>query len=109
MADKQVSLSDLIKQREELEQQINLIRTTQRNNALEQIQTLIAQHELTVIDVFPQFGQKAQAKTAVRKGEPRPVLFRDPVTGRGWTGKGRRPGWLPEEGKPELEAFRVQQ
>ena len=109
MADKKdVSLSELIRQKEELEAQIGLIRTTQRNSALGTIQTLIAEHGLSVVDVFPQFGQKVAAKKGV-KGEPRPVLYRDPVTGKGWTQKGRRPSWLPAEGDPALEKFRVAQ
>lgn len=108
MADKQVNLSELIKQREELEQQINLIRTTQKTNAINNVQSIIAEHQLTVMDVFPQFGQKVAAKR-VGKGEARPVMFRDPVSQKTWTGKGRRPGWLPAEGDVALEQFRVAQ
>lgn len=111
MADKPApSLADLIKAREELEQQINLIRVANRNKALEMIATLIAENNLTQQDIFPkptrEMKKEAQGEKQPKstKGVKLAPLFRDPVTGKEWTGRGRSPKWM--EGK-DPEQFRI--
>jgi DNA-binding protein H-NS len=72
---------------------------------LEQFQKLLSSEGLTLEDVI---GTK-------RRGKPRKrgvlrVKYRDPETGKGWSGRGRKPVWLVDKLQKglKLEDFAVE-
>ncbi|MGE0315509.1 MAG: H-NS family nucleoid-associated regulatory protein [Lautropia sp.] len=86
-------LTDLIAQKAALEKKIQEVRQAEHADAVKSVRALIEQFGLTRDDIF-------DADTAPgrrRKGGPRgkaPALYRDPATGKTWSGRGREPLWL---------------
>lgn len=93
------SLQDLLAQREAIEKAIENARKQEISSAVAQVRTLVAQHGLTVKDVFPGRGQGAAKSTS--KVAPK---YRDPATGQTWTGRGKAPKWI--DGK-DRQAFAI--
>jgi DNA-binding protein H-NS len=57
----------------------------------------MADYGLTTDDLLPRRrGRPAGsgAKTAKAEKTPYPPKYRDPKTGKTWSGRGRQPGWL---------------
>ena len=93
------SLQELLLQQKELAAQIEAARKREISDAVQQVRGLVAQHDLSVEDVFPnRRGRKASvgAKVAPK--------YRDPATGTTWTGRGKPPRWI--EGK-DRAAFAI--
>lgn len=72
--------SALIKQRDELDKQIEEAKRTERAGALETIRNLMATYGITPEQI-------------ARKGKV-PVKWIDPKTGTGWAGRGKKPKWF---------------
>lgn len=74
-------------------------RKAELDQALSQIRNLVQQYELTLDDLQGLFtkrrGRRPAAEKAVSasKGVPK---YRDPDTGRTWTGQGKPPNWIKE-------------
>jgi len=83
-------LEQLIKQREELDRQIEQLHRDQREGVLNEIRRLMDLHNLTTEDLMIK-----PRRTGFRV--PAQVKYRDPETGATWSGRGRAPRWL--EGK----------
>lgn len=81
---------DLLKQREELEQQIKQARTTELKDAVDQVRALVTEFSLTPEDVFP----PARGKRAGTTGGKVAPKYRNPETGETWTGRGKAPKWI---------------
>ena len=81
---------ELLKQREDLEQQINEARTRELADAVAKVRNLIAEYSLTAEDVFPPVRARASSNAGT-KVAPK---YRDPVTGATWTGRGKAPKWI---------------
>lgn len=83
-------------------------RKVELDHALATIQELIQQYDLTQEDVLGVFkkrrgrtpGPKAGPAT---KGVPK---YRDPETGRTWTGQGKPPNWI--KNAPDRSAFLIE-
>ena len=83
---------DLIAKRQELESQIAEARKAEISDALSQINDLINAFELTKEDVFP-----TQTKTTKAHGSTGAKVapkYKDPATGKTWTGRGKAPKWI---------------
>ncbi|MBE2262922.1 MAG: H-NS histone family protein [Burkholderiaceae bacterium] len=83
------SLQELLQQREALEKQISDARQREISQAVSQVRALVAQFGLTAQDVFP--TGKGRSASAGSKVAPK---YRDPVTGKTWTGRGKAPKWI---------------
>ena len=85
------TLANLVKQREELEQQIAALQSEDRQNAIAQVRELMATHGLSVADVS---GRPKTAKV-IGNGQKRKVeaKYRD-KNGNAWSGRGLKPKWL---------------
>jgi len=83
-------LNELLEQRKEIEAQIEAVKSALRTESLAQARGLIALHELTVDELFPT-ARKSTMKHAARKVAPK---YRDPASGKLWTGRGRSPTWF---------------
>ena len=94
------SYKELLKQREALEQQIKEAREREVANALAQVRSLVDEFGLTVQDVFPSMRAPSRGRSATA-GSKVPPKYRDPVTGKTWTGRGKPPRWMPKENREQ--------
>ncbi len=83
-------INDLLKQREDLDKQIEGLRRQKIASAVESVRKTIAEFDLQADDIFPKAGKKSEGR------EPKKVApkYRDPATGDLWTGRGRAPVWI---------------
>jgi len=90
----------LMAEKNALEAQLAEVRATEIAGVIEQIQTLMAEYELTVDDIAPKRrrGRPAAAgkvaKPAAKAKSALPAKYVDPKTGATWSGRGRAPAWL---------------
>ncbi|MDA8444655.1 H-NS histone family protein [Paracidovorax valerianellae] len=91
------SYKDLLKQREELEQQISEARRRELSDAINQVRNLVAEYGLTAQDVFP--AGRARSASAGVKVAPK---YRDPATGQTWTGRGKAPKWIQNQDREQF-------
>lgn len=96
------SYKDLLRQREQLEQQIQEARQREIAQAISQVRALVAEFGLTSDDVFPAAGRSRAPSSA--KGRKVAPKYRNPATGETWTGRGKAPKWI--DGK-ERSAFAI--
>lgn len=95
-----VSLQDMIAQREALDAAIKAQQAAARADAIAAARKFVAEYGLVITDVFP---QKAKA------GKTVPIKYRD-GNGNTWSGRGVKPRWLTNALATEgttLEQFRV--
>ncbi len=80
---------ELLQQREALESKIAEARKREISQAVSQVRAMVAEFGLTAQDVFPTGKARAAgsgAKVAAK--------YRDPATGKTWTGRGKAPKWI---------------
>lgn len=80
------SYKELLAQREALEAQIEAARKQEVSDVIAKVRSLVADYGLTADDIF---AAKRTYKTSA--SEPK---FRDPATGKTWTGRGKPPDWI---------------
>nr|WP_175981592.1 H-NS histone family protein [Burkholderia sp. BCC1630] len=78
----------LIAQRDALDAQINAAREAEREAAIGQIKALMKEFDLSILDL-----QEKGHKRNSRRMSTVPK-YRDPATGKTWSGRGRQPAWL---------------
>lgn len=93
------SYKELLKQREELEQQINEARRRELSAAITQVRNLVAEYGLSQQDVFPSGRSGRTSSTSGTKVAPK---YRNPVTGQTWTGRGKAPKWIQNEDREKF-------
>lgn len=86
------SLNDLLQQREALEKAIAEARQNEIASAVTKVREIIAEHGLTVQDVFP--GRAGKSAGPKAGGSKVAAKYRDPATGQTWTGRGKAPKWI---------------
>ncbi len=86
----------LLEQKEALEAQLAEVRSTEVAGVIEKIRSLMAEFGLTVEDIEGKRrrGRPAGSSSAKAAKEPLPPKYRDPKTGKTWSGRGRAPAWL---------------
>lgn len=96
------TLSELLKQRQALEAQIEALQAGARNGAIAEVRALMAGHGLTVQDLVDSPRRERKVSTVAPK-------FKDPATGACWSGRGLQPKWLRAAiaGGATLDSFRV--
>lgn len=97
------TLKDLIAQRDALDAKIAELRKTELADAISKTRTLIAEFGLTESDVFGGVRKEKKAKVA---GSKVAAKYRDPVSGKEWSGRGLAPKWM--QGKEKTEFLIVQ-
>jgi DNA-binding protein H-NS len=93
------TLNDLIAQREVLEQKITEMRKTETAGAIAKIHALIAEFGLTQKDVFSSASAGKATKAVKAKVAAK---YRDPVSGKEWSGRGLAPKWLAGKDKKDF-------
>ncbi|MDR2990596.1 MAG: H-NS histone family protein [Burkholderiaceae bacterium] len=90
------SLQELLKQQQMLALQIEDARRSEIAEVLGKIRSQVQQYSLTANDIFPSGGRRRGK--ALGKVAPK---YRDPATGKTWTGRGKAPKWI--EGKDRAQ------
>ncbi|MGE8402937.1 MAG: H-NS histone family protein [Delftia tsuruhatensis] len=93
------SYKELLKQRQELEQQIQEARKRELSDAVRKVRNLIAEYGLTADDVFPSARGRGNAGATGTKVAPK---YRDPATGQTWTGRGKPPKWIQNQDREKF-------
>jgi DNA-binding protein H-NS len=93
------NLQELIAQKVALEKQIQEQRQVELAEAVGKVKALIAEHGLTQEDIFG--GARASKKPAGDKAKVA-AKYRDPVSGKEWSGRGLAPKWLQGKDKAEF-------
>jgi DNA-binding protein H-NS len=88
------SLTDLLAQKAELERQIAETQRAERNEAIAQVKTLMAQFGLTLADIGAKPATAGRAAPSSKPAAKVAVKYRDSSTGQTWTGRGLQPNWL---------------
>lgn len=83
-------------------------RRAELDHALTTIRELIQQYDLTQEDVLSLFKKRRGGSSGAKaepanKGAPK---YRDPETGRTWSGQGRAPNWIKDA--PDSTAFLIE-
>jgi len=93
------TLQELIAQKEALEKLIQDTRQTELADAINKVKSLIAEFGLTQQDIF---GTTRGAKKVKAEGSKVAAKYRDPVSGKEWSGRGLAPKWLQGRDKNEF-------
>lgn len=91
------SYKELLKQREDLELQIQNARKNELADAVAKVRALVTEYELTADDVFP--PARSRASSIGSKVAPK---YRDPVSGQTWTGRGKPPKWIQDQDREKF-------
>jgi len=91
----ELSYKELLQQRQALEQQIKNARDRELSDAVARVRTLIVEYELSENDVFPRGrGMGRGVRVSSSAGTKVAPKYRDPSTGKTWTGRGKAPRWI---------------
>ena len=86
---------ELMAKKAELDAQLESLRATEVAGVIAQIQALMADYGLSVDDLAPKRGRGRPARAATSASKVAlPAKYRDPKTGKTWSGRGRAPAWL---------------
>jgi len=85
-------IGELIAQKAAIEQQIIELRKKDKQTAISRIREIAADYDLTAEDIFGK-------KTIKPKVAPK---YRDPVSGKTWTGRGMPPRWLDGQNRDDF-------
>jgi DNA-binding protein H-NS len=91
-------LKDLIVQREAIELKIAEVRQSELADAVERVRAIVAEFELAADDIFPSSKPRVKNKS-VSKVAPK---YRDPVSGKTWSGRGVTPKWIDGKNRNEF-------
>ena len=87
-------MTDVVKTHEEILAEIDrlkaeaaAVKSAERSDAISRVKALMADHGVTLADL----GKPAKTR------KPVPAKFRDPHTGKQWSGRGRAPTWVNRE------------
>ena len=90
-----ISLSELLAQQAALEAKIAEVRKAKTADAVAKVQAIVAEYGLGQFDVFP--ASRSITLKDVKEGKVRKLVaakYRDPETGKTWSGRGIAPKWL---------------
>ena len=93
------SLKDLLAQHAALEAKIEELRAAEMTEAIGKVRTLIDQYGLTQKNIFP---SKSSAKVRKTTSTKVAAKYRDPISGKEWSGRGLAPKWLAGKKKEDF-------
>ncbi len=85
------SYQEILSQIEELKRKAEEVRQQEMSGAIAEIKRLMVQFGITSDDLG--LSGRAGAGKVKSRGIVAPK-YRDPISGKTWTGRGRRPGWV---------------
>jgi DNA-binding protein H-NS len=97
-----ITLQELIAQRDAIDKQIAEVSQKARSEAIKAAFALIAEHGLTRQELFGgTAGNVKKAKSASKVKVA--AKYRDPATGKEWSGRGIPPKWITTSGKDKVD------
>jgi DNA-binding protein H-NS len=91
------TLQDLLDQKNKLEELIREQRRADLAEAVTKVRALISEYGLTQEDIF-----RGQRKLGRAKTSKVAAKYRDPATGKEWSGRGLAPKWMNGRDKSEF-------
>lgn len=88
-------LQNLLQEREALENRIRQAQKEKKAEAIAECRKLIDDYDLTESDLF----KGKRAKRVVAKVAPK---YRDPQSGKTWTGRGKAPLWIQNKNRDDF-------
>ena len=88
------SYEALLEKQKELETQIEAARKREMAEAVAQVRELVEKYQMQPDDIF--------AKSKGRVTRKVPPKYRDPVSGKTWSGRGRAPKWIDGKDREEF-------
>lgn len=76
---------------EKLKKEADELQQRHRGPAVQSIIAAMREYDITPEEINAAFGGR---RGAGRSRTPLPAKYRDPASGKGWSGRGRTPGWL---------------
>ena len=89
-----VDVAAAIAQRDALDAQIESAKKEQRVSIIEQIKNIVQTYEIPLPELAEALGFKS-----TRKGSKAKPKYRDPATGKEWSGRGKAPLWIKDQDK----------
>lgn len=84
------TLKELIAKKDALELQIAEARKSEISEAIAKVHTIVSEYGLTADEIFPSGKVRVKGTTGT-KVAPK---YKDPVSGKTWTGRGMEPKWI---------------
>lgn len=75
-----------------LRQKASTLRNTEKKGVISELRKLIAFYEIEPAELFS--GASSKFETGKSAKSVLPALYRDPVSGKTWSGRGKHPRWL---------------
>jgi DNA-binding protein H-NS len=94
---------ELLEQKKALDAQIEAVRAQERAAVVDEIRQKMVDYQIDVKEIAP--GKRGIGKSVKKPSSVAPK-YRDPVSGKTWTGRGKPPRWLA--GQPR-ERFLIEQ
>lgn len=108
MANPKRSYAELLDEIESLKKQAEAMRKAELGEIIADIKRKIQEYQLTAQDLGLSEQRRAPARAKDGRGAVKPK-YRDPASGKTWTGRGRQPIWfrdaLASGSKPEALAI----
>jgi len=90
-------IKDLLSQIAALQSQVAEVKKTEVNEAIDKVRAIVEEYDLAVTDIFP----SRRAKTVEKKANKVAAKYKDPVSGKTWSGRGITPKWLAGKNKSD--------
>ena len=90
-------IKDLLAQIAALQSQVAEVKKTEVNEAIAKVRAIVEEYDLTAADIFP----SRKAKSTEKKVSKVAAKYRDPITGKTWSGRGISPKWLAGKNKED--------
>lgn len=94
------SYKELLAQRQALEEALKAAHAQESSGAIEQVRSIVEEFGLTEDDVFG--GEKKTRKASNAKGGTVAPKYKDPESGKTWTGRGKAPLWIAGKEKEQF-------
>lgn len=88
-------LQDQIKQ---LQKQADDLRKKELSDAINKIKSIMNEYNITINDL----GLSSRKKRTAKKTRVIKPLYKDPVSGKTWSGRGRSPVWFDNKNKDKF-------
>lgn len=94
------SLKELMAQKEALEKQILATRESEYRDAITRVKAIVTEFGLSAGDVFG--GAARAGRKSGKTGVKVAPKYRDPATGKTWSGRGVAPAWIKDRNRDDF-------
>lgn len=92
------TLQELIAQQKDIASKISALKANERSSAITKIRSIVDEFDLKPEDIFARIGSGKLRKTSTKKVEAK---YRDPISGKDWSGRGLAPKWISGKNKED--------